>query len=360
MSWQGIEGHDDVVQQFRLRIDSGRLASTFLFVGPDGIGKRTFALKLAQSLFCPERELRLLDPCGKCPSCVQLTAGSHPDLILIQKPEEKSELPVALLIGSKEKRMQEGFCHELWLKPTLGGRRVGIIDDADFLNEEGANALLKTLEEPPPGAVIILLSTSAERQLPTIRSRAQLVRFQPLPGELVAQLLLSRGAVTDPAEAQRLAAQAGGSLTQAMELADPALWKFRQELLAALAAPPLDSHALAKLTLAFIDEAGKEAPARRARGRHVIGFVIDFYREVIAQLASAPSAAPADLRDWARSFCAREVVDLDGAVNCVERCLAALAHIDRYANQSILYEAWLDALGGLTAPLRVTSAGPRG
>ena len=76
-----------------------------------------------------------------------------------------------------------------------------MIDDADYLNAEGANALLKTLEEPPPRSVLILIGTSPAKQLPTIRSRCQLIRFQPLPIEVVAQLLVSSGAVSDAAEA---------------------------------------------------------------------------------------------------------------------------------------------------------------
>ncbi|MEX2186270.1 MAG: AAA family ATPase, partial [Pirellulales bacterium] len=166
MPWQGLQGHDEVADRFRRILARGRLASTFLFVGPDGIGKRTFAMKLAQALLCAERPEADLDPCGRCESCVQATAGTHPDILTIAKPAEKSELPVALFIGTKEKRMQEGLCHDLSLKPFFGRRRVAVIDDADYLNEEGANCLLKTLEEPPPRSLLILVGTSLERQLP--------------------------------------------------------------------------------------------------------------------------------------------------------------------------------------------------
>ena len=76
--------------------------------------------------------------------------------------------------------MREGLCHDIALKPFRGGRKIAIIDDADYLNQEGANCLLKTLEEPPEKSVIILIGTSQQRQLPTIRSRCQIVRFAPL------------------------------------------------------------------------------------------------------------------------------------------------------------------------------------
>ena len=99
MSWQDIEGHDAIVEGFRQSIARGRLASTFLFVGPPGIGKRTFAFKLAQSLLCQNQGDDPLAPCGRCDACQQVQAATHPDLLLVSKPADKSEIPVALLIG---------------------------------------------------------------------------------------------------------------------------------------------------------------------------------------------------------------------------------------------------------------------
>ncbi len=170
-----------MVEQFRRALARGRLASSFLFAGPEGIGKRTFALKLAQAMLCTTRPEETLDPCGTCPSCVQVAAGTHPDLHLVGKPEDKSFIPLELLIGDREHRRREGLCHNIGLKPYLGGRKIAMIDDADYLNAEGANSLLKTLEEPPPRSVLILIGTSPAKQLPTIRSRCQLIRFRPLP-----------------------------------------------------------------------------------------------------------------------------------------------------------------------------------
>ena len=179
MSWQGIAGHDEIVARFRTMLARGRLASTFLFVGPAGVGKRTFATRLAAALLCQTQPPAALDPCGVCSSCLQVAAGTHPDLLRVSKPADKSFIPLELFIGPKEKRMQQGLCHDISLKPFMGGGRVAIIDDADYLNEEGANSLLKTLEEPPPQSVLILIGTSADRQLPTIRSRAALSASAP-------------------------------------------------------------------------------------------------------------------------------------------------------------------------------------
>ena len=149
-----ILGHDSVLDRFRRSIRAGRLASTFLFVGPPGIGKKLFALQLAQGLLCERRPEEALDPCGECPSCAQVLAGTHPDVVVVKKPTDKNFIPLELLIGDKEHRMREGLCHDISLKPYSGRRKVAVIDDADYLNQEGANALLKTLEEPPPKSLL--------------------------------------------------------------------------------------------------------------------------------------------------------------------------------------------------------------
>jgi len=350
MAWQGIDGHDEVVAKFRAMLARGRLASTFLFVGPAGIGKHAFARRLAQALLCQTRPVEALDPCGACAACQQVLAGTHPDLLRIAKPDDKSFIPLELLIGSKERRMQEGLCHDISLKPYMGGRRVAIIDDADYLNEEGANSLLKTLEEPPPQSVLILIGSSADRQLPTIRSRAQIIRFRPLPAAVVANVLVAEAIVADRSTAERLASYSGGSVRQAADMADPALWRFRDAFLAQLAEPDFDSVALARTVGSFVDEAGKEASARRARTRQVIGFAMEFYHEMLRALSgAAPAAGEQGARFEAHASAHKRFEQVDVAA-LVDRCLEALGQVDRNANQATLLECWLDDLSQIGLP----------
>jgi DNA polymerase-3 subunit delta' len=342
--WQGIEGHDRIVARFRRAISLGRLASTFLFVGPEGIGKRSFALALARSLLCERSKESQLDACGICPSCVQSNARTHPDLHIIQKPEGKSEIPLTLFIGPRENRMREGFCYDISLKPFAGGRKIGIVEDCDFINAEGANALLKTLEEPPPQSVLILVGTSESKQLPTIRSRSQVVRFKPLSREIVERLLIEKHLVADAAEAKRLAAQSEGSVSRALELADPDLWQFRADLLTALAREPLESYRLAQSLVPFVDAAGKEAPPRRARARQLIRFAVDFYRRLLNRQAGAGEQSGDEDERYVTAAIKAGQSDSEATAARIERSLDALSHIDRNANQSTLLEAWLDDL----------------
>jgi DNA polymerase-3 subunit delta' len=349
MSWHGIHGHDEVVAQFRRALERGRLATSFLFVGPAGIGKRTFALKLAQALLCPTRPEEALDPCGQCPACVQVVARSHPDLELIEKPKDKSFIPLELFIGDKEHRMREGMCHNIGLKPFWGGRKVAIIDDADYLNLEGANCLLKTLEEPPPQSLLILIGTSPARQLPTIRSRCQLIRFRPLTPEVVADLLLAQQVVETADEARRLAEHSEGSLDRAVELADPPLWAFRTEWYERLSEPTWDSVRLAAAVLAFVDEAGRDAAPRRARLRQIIGLAADFYRHLLGGLAGHAGNGDAELRRAVDRAIRTWPGDAESAAACLDRCLEAATQVDRNANQATLVDCWLDDLVRIAA-----------
>ncbi|HEY2881186.1 MAG TPA: DNA polymerase III subunit [Pirellulales bacterium] len=344
MSWLKLEGHDEVVAQFRGALAKGRLASTFLFVGPEGIGKRTFAVQLAQSLLCERRDEKLLDPCGQCPACVQVLAGTHPDFLTVARPAGKSFIPLGLLKGDEpDYPVHNSLLFNLGLRPYRGGRKVAILDDADFLNQEGANCLLKTLEEPPPQSVLILIGTSPQRQLPTIRSRAQVVRFKPLPDDIVARLLIDRGMVSDAEAAARLAVQSGGSLARAAELAEPQFGAFRTDLLAKLV-QSASGIATAQLMLKFVDEAGKEAPLRRARLRIAIGFAVEFFRQLTRQLAGLSVSADAELAVIIPLAAAEGTWNIETAAAAADRSLEALNQIDRNANQQTLVETWLDDL----------------
>src|SRR5207237_8117517 len=129
-----------------------------------------------------------------------------PDLQVAAHPADKSEFPVELM---------RGLARSLDLKPARGRGRIVIIDDADDFNEESANCFLKTLEEPPPGALLILIGTSVERQLATIVSRCQVIPFRPLTEGVVAELLTGQG-IEDQALVQRLARLRDGSMSLAL------------------------------------------------------------------------------------------------------------------------------------------------
>ena len=339
-------GHDPILDRFRRTLRAGRLASTFLFVGPPGIGKKSLAIYLAQGLLCERQPEELLEPCGKCPSCAQVLAGTHPDVVVVKKPADKNFIPLELLIGDKEHRMREGLCHDISLKAYSGRRKIAVIDDADYLNQEGANALLKTLEEPPPKSLLILIGTSEQRQLPTIRSRCQVVRFNPLSEAIVVQLLLSNGECSDENLAKNAAALSGGSLAKAIQWCDADFLEFRAALFEHLSQRDYELPPLAKTVTSFVEAAGKEGAEKRARMREVLTMGLEFYEQLMAVLSATPPPPRQDeVLQKAVAIAARWWPgDAEGAAACAEVCLDALAHVDANANLTTLAEWWLDEL----------------
>lgn len=220
--WDQVRGHRSQLELFKKAIAGGRLSQGYLLAGDSGIGKRLFAETLASGLLCTEAASPV-EPCGSCPSCKQVRKNTHPDLLRVACPPGKSEIPIELLAGSREKRGREGLCYELSLKPVVSDRRIAIIDDVEKLNTASANTLLKTLEEPPARAVFFLIVNRPDAVLPTIRSRCQLVRFHPLTDADVAELLMQTEVVVTSEEASGIAAMAGGSMDAATQLADPAV-----------------------------------------------------------------------------------------------------------------------------------------
>lgn len=349
MQWESLLGHQSQYGWFETALGQGRLATSFLFVGPEGIGKRTFARLLAKSLLCRATPANQLVACGRCEDCAQVEASTHPDLIEVAKPAEKSSLPLDLLIGGSDNRMREGLCHDISLRPFGGRRKVAIIDDADYLNEEGANALLKTLEEPPINSLLILIGTSLQRQLPTIRSRCQSVLFHPLSKHDLTHLLLRLSIVEDQATAEELAKVSGGSLVAAQLLHDPELHEFRALLLEKLSVPKIPLAELSKSCNAIVDAAGKEGKLKRERLKVVMGFAAQFYRELTLRLDCGtqgvdPSHIDGQLSkalDQASSYWRRGA---RSALECWETCLQSIENVDRNANQASLLEWWVAKL----------------
>jgi DNA polymerase III subunit delta' len=331
--WQGVFGHDTVVKRFQQSLESDRLASSYLFLGPAGVGKRTFAIQLAKALLCPNAPERELEPCNNCDSCRLMDAGNHPDLDVVGLPPGKRELPISIFLGSPDRRHQEGLCHNIGLRPMMGRRRVAVIDDADGLNTESANCLLKTLEEPPPGAMLILIGTNRSRQLPTILSRTQVVRFEPLPTDVVTRLLLDQGLVTDEQDAQQLAAESNGSLQRAGDILAMNLTDFRPRVLRHFSGEAIDAMRLVILINDFVSEAGTESDAKRQRLRAAFDVVSEHFRGQLRE----------DRFSINRAAESRLLAALD-------RCVQAEEELDRNANLATLLECWVDDLARMLNP----------
>lgn len=198
-----VRGQPLAVRLLSRAVAEDRLAGAYLFAGPDGVGKRRLAEQLVRALLCGS-----VPACGTCPTCHKLSAGTHPDRIEIRLPEDRKEIPVAEIRGLQAR---------MPYAPHEGKRRVVLLFEAEDLSIAAANALLKTLEEPPARTHFVLTSSSPHALLPTVRSRCQVVRFAPLSIDDLQAICVAQGAMQDAAAVA--AAVAHGSAARALAAA---------------------------------------------------------------------------------------------------------------------------------------------
>ncbi|MCS7033383.1 MAG: DNA polymerase III subunit delta' [Phycisphaerae bacterium] len=237
-SLDSILGQDSAVNWLRSSLAAGRLPHGMIFAGPPGVGKATTAEALAGVVLCPEASQQRA--CGQCASCRALAAGSHPDfhrvyrqLARFRKDEGGEEPPPSLrnLPAARDlsvKVIREYLLERAALTSVLGRGKVFLVEEAELMSISAQNALLKTLEEPPLGTLIILNTSNPQLLLPTIRSRCQLVKFSPLSESLLRQELTRRG--FSPEEAAAAARITAGSLGLSLRWQEDGVIAAAQEL----------------------------------------------------------------------------------------------------------------------------------
>jgi DNA polymerase-3 subunit delta' len=222
-------------------LQSGRIGHAYLFHGPKGIGKSTAARRFAAAIQCEALRGLIgspahpgLQPCGVCDGCRRVAAGTHPDVVEVY-PDTATGQNISV-------KQAGAVVANVALRPKLGPRRLFLIPNAELLHEDAANALLKTLEEPSPFATLVLCVPNVEQLLPTIRSRCQPVRFDPVPAALIAAALGERPGIA-PGQAETLALSAGGRPGAALAAIVDEAFAARREGLLALFDAALDARA---------------------------------------------------------------------------------------------------------------------
>jgi DNA polymerase-3 subunit delta' len=215
-----LVGNQRVKDILRRMLTVGRIPGALLFVGEDGVGKKLFALELAKAVNC--REPKGVEACDQCSSCVRISKSKFPEYADDKENKEKilrSDHPDVALARPYNRVLRIPLMREIEqeanFRPFEGRARFFIIEEANRLNEASANALLKTLEEPPATSHLILITSRPAQLLPTIRSRCQMVRFAPLKAsEIEAHLL--KGKQVSPMDARLLSTVARGSIGRAL------------------------------------------------------------------------------------------------------------------------------------------------
>lgn len=201
-----ILGNENIVEHFRKAIENDKLSHAYILNGEKGMGKKTVAKAFAMTLLC---EKKGSEPCMECHSCKQALTGNNPDIITIT-PDKPTVLSV--------EHIREKLVGDVGYKPYSYSHKVYIVEDAQLMNGQAQNAILKTIEEPPEYAVIMLLTTNVGHLLPTILSRCITLNMQPLKAEVIKDYLMKKDKVVDY-QADVAVSMAGGNLGRARELA---------------------------------------------------------------------------------------------------------------------------------------------
>lgn len=259
----GFVGHKTVIDRLEALIEKGRLPHALLFCGPEGIGKLRAARWVAAAHLCPKFG------CGSCPTCGRVLGSSHPDLLWLEAEEGRRDI----LIGQVRELMSA-----IATKSFEAGGKAAVIDGADRMNEESQNAFLKTLEEPPPGSIIILVSASPERLLPTIRSRCQRLSFGRLSEEELNRFTSLQGDL-EPDFPLRLAEGSPGRLLRFLR---EDTGRVREILIDFIAAPSPPSPVRCTAALmAWAEQAAGHRQAVREKLRAALELFAGFFRDIL-------------------------------------------------------------------------------
>lgn len=327
-----IVGHTQLIALLGQAAARDRVPQSLLFAGPEGVGKRAAAIALAQAVNCPRRGNDpggRFDACGVCPTCQRIERGQHSDVTLIDRGDDAS---------IKIRVLRERVLDVVGYRPFEARRRVFIIDAADDLRADAQDALLKTLEEPPASAMLILVTAYPDLLLPTIQSRCRRLRFGPLSEQDVARVLIERCGV-DRIAVTPLAAASGGSVSRALAERAGAAVDDRQAALGVLKAAASGRTVAAKLkaAAALVDDDGKRF-IRDAVGTR-LAMLASLLRDLVLLSAGgsdllANADLGDDLADLARVFDARRASAAFGAVDHAQSAL------DRNASAKIVAD-WI-------------------
>ena len=332
MGFRRVLGQEQAARAFQGILTKGRLAHAYLFLGPPGVGKAMFAREVAKAVLCRDPQP---DACDACESCRRFDAGRHADFHLTEPAEGKRSISVDDI-----RSLQASIA----IKAIERGHKVFVVDDAHRMTPEAANAFLKTLEEPPPKSLLVLVAPTLEGMLDTIVSRCQRVRFRSIAPDVIVHVLASEHGVP-PDRAAALANFAGGSIGRAVTLVGEDSDELRDWVFALPGQlTPLAALGLAEQVLGRTRQSGAPLEQTRERLREVFLLLLLYYRDLLMLHTDAPGAKVlntdrlAALHEHAGRWSAR------GLEAAADRVLDAMSQLDMNVNVTLLVEGLLTDL----------------
>jgi len=319
MKFSEIMGQQRVVNALQRAVSTQRVAHAYLFEGVCGSGRRSTAMALVGSLFCQNPLAG--DACGICNQCLKLANGNHPDLHLLSPLPDKRDINI-----EQVRTLQQALA----LRPFEAPRKACLIEPAERMGLNAANALLKTLEEPSGNTIIILISSKSDLLLSTIRSRCQELRFSPLDDDTIITLLQKQGVTTELAN--NIAPLADGSIEKATEILSSENIAQRDKLLSTLAM-------LDKGKIATVFDSAENIAADRETTTARLEIIISFIRDMLLMTNGFKDIANRQLYNELTT----EIVRFkpESLMTALELALESLDAIRKNANPKLTIERFL-------------------
>ena len=325
MAFKDVLGHEKPIRLLQRAIKTDKVVHSYLFLGNEGIGKKRVALQFSKALNCLEGGPETGEACDHCLSCKKIERGLHPDVLLLE-PENQT------IKVDQVRQMQRDLAY----RPYEGRRRVCIIAAADRMAPNMSNILLKTLEEPPAHTVIILLANNPRLLLPTILSRCQAVRFNPLPVSLVTQWLVEKKGF-DPGEAHLVASLSEGSPGKALALREEIREIPREDLLKGWLG-------LTALSFEETENWTESLPSDRERLVSILEVAKTLLRDLVMvkTVQDRSKLIHSDLREEMESISARwRLPALLNRIDVLHKTILAVSPIRGNANTKLALEAMM-------------------
>jgi DNA polymerase III delta' subunit len=343
------KGNDRIARTLSGSIRSGNIHHAYLFEGPGGTGKAQMAQWFSALLLC-EREVdplaersMLLMPCGSCPSCLGLSRGQHADLRILEAAEGKASISIG--------QVRE-LIRTVSFAPLRADRRAIWIREADTMGDVPANALLKTLEEPAPYNVFILITERGNQLLDTIRSRCQRIRFSPLPLRQVCEVLAASHSLSE-GEARILGYASGGSVSLALELAEAGFLERHSEWFERYVDGPLAGNSAAGKVSTEASYLASEHRKQRNVKTGELALFLKLFKLLLRDALVSGTGAPDDQLTWpmnrARAEAVHERLGDRSVISFMDRLTKAEEALYRPLNVQLVVEDFLLRLDiGLT------------
>ncbi|MCP4266459.1 MAG: DNA polymerase III subunit delta' [Candidatus Brocadiaceae bacterium] len=268
MPFTDILAQDHVINHFKETIKADHLSHAYIFTGQDGVGKSLFAKEFTKTLFCKKSKN---NSCNSCLNCIRIEKDNHPDIYQIEIEEKAKYIKIENI-----RKLQ----HSVRLSPIESDYKIFIIKDANRMNEEASNCLLKTLEEPTPNTIFILIANSLSSIKETIKSRCQIIRFHTIPTHIIRKQL-SKKFNTETREIEWVSRFSNGSLGDAVELLESNYYEINNDIINRLTRPVMDNILFAEEIITTYLNLNDSLEEKRHTLKRVLNCILQFYRDLL-------------------------------------------------------------------------------